>query len=95
MADPKDWKTIGVIKPKTRAVNRKEARWAKDGAAYRRLRADGEQPAQIDGSAYLEQNATESIELEMGRVFKREEKADVRVGVEISSELGIRSPFDR
>ena len=38
-------------------VNAKEAAFDKDSAAYRRLRKEGLQPRNIDGSAALEQKA--------------------------------------
>lgn len=41
-----------------------ERRWAKDMDAYKRLRRDGLQPQQIDGSAALESGATEKWQVE-------------------------------
>jgi hypothetical protein len=95
MAEAKDWKTIGVISKRTRAGNRKDADFAKDAAAYRRLRADGLQPAHIAGSAALEQTATIPLEFEMGRTFTKKEMPSVREGIEISEQIGLRGPYDR
>lgn len=98
MAEPFDiekYRSIGIIKPKTRAVNRAEGQTAKDMAAYARLRADGQQPAQIRGCAELEAKADMQIELEMGRTFDKTDHAHVREGMRVSEELGMRGPFDR
>ncbi|MFP4512087.1 MAG: hypothetical protein ACLFRV_03965 [Acidimicrobiales bacterium] len=43
---------------KAAEVNAREARWHRDMPAYKRLRRDGLQPPQIDGSARLEQELT-------------------------------------
>lgn len=45
----------------------KERKWDKDMPAYKRLRQDGLQPKQIDGSYVLERNARHEREVEMGR----------------------------
>lgn len=53
-------------------VARTEARervLAKDMSAYKRLRRDGLQPAHVDGSARLEQRATDRLEVETGRLL--------------------------
>lgn len=42
----------------------KDAQFAKDAAAYRRLRKHGLQPPQVDGSAEREARATEAHEVE-------------------------------
>lgn len=47
-------------------TNAKERRWDKDMAAYKRLRADGLQPAQIDGSAKMEAKAEDRVQVETG-----------------------------
>lgn len=39
-------------------TNARDARWARDMPAYKRLRRDGLQPPTIDGSARLEQELT-------------------------------------
>lgn len=47
-------------------TERKESAFAKDAAAYRRLRRDGLQPPHVDGSHRLEAGATSAIEVETG-----------------------------
>lgn len=47
-------------------TNATERRWDKDMAAYKRLRADGLQPAQIDGSAKMEAKAEDRVQVETG-----------------------------
>lgn len=49
-------------------TNKKERGWQKDMPAYKRLRADGLQPRQIDGCAEIEKKATTTVEVETGRV---------------------------
>lgn len=44
----------------------KQARWDRDGAAYRRLRHDGLKPPSIDGSDRLEAVAETSEQVAMG-----------------------------
>lgn len=46
----------------------------KDGAAYKRLRKEGLQPRQIDGSAELEVKASSRIEVESGKVLTSRKK---------------------
>jgi hypothetical protein len=49
-------------------INATESRWQKDMPAYKRLRADGLQPKQIDGCANIEKKAKESWQVETGIV---------------------------
>ncbi len=57
-------------------VNAIEKQWDKDGAAYKRMRAQGLQPKDIDGCARLEAKANDTSELQIGRpLAKREVKA--------------------
>lgn len=48
------------------AINQKEKRWDRDMDAYKRLRRDGLQPPNIDGSARLEQRAEHKVQVETG-----------------------------
>lgn len=89
------WRSIGVIKPKTRKVNTKDAALAADMAAYRRLRAEGHQPLTLTGAAELEKRAEHAVELEMGKIFDKKDMPAVREGVEVSEQLGLRGPFSR
>lgn len=98
MAEPFDiekYRSISVIRPRTRAVNRADGQLAKDMDAYSRLRSDGQQPAQIQGCAELEQRAEMKIELEMGKVFDKADRPHVEEGIRISEQLGMRGPYDR
>lgn len=91
MADPKDYRSIGYIGPRTRTVNRKDDKLARDRDAYKRLRADGLHPGHVGGSDHLEKHASLPIEVEMGWVAKTKQgKALAAEGVERSIELGVR-----
>jgi hypothetical protein len=48
------------------AINQTERNWNKDMPAYKRLRANGLQPKQIDGSADVEKRATEGWQVQTG-----------------------------
>lgn len=71
-------------RPHTAFAARRESEWVEDMAAYRRLRANGEQPRGIDGSARLEARANTSTELEMGKVMPFRK---VREGIERSADM--------
>jgi hypothetical protein len=49
--------------------NAVEAQWARDMPAYKRLREEGLQPKHIDGSAALERDARDPIEITDGRTY--------------------------
>lgn len=55
-------------KPQVAATTAREVVLSKDMDAYKRLRRDGEQPRGIDGSAVLEQRATDRTDIERGLV---------------------------
>jgi hypothetical protein len=98
MSEPFDiekYRSISILGKRTRRVNKRETQLERDRASYKRLRADGIQPAQISGSAELEQRATMPIEFEMNQVFSKEERPHVEEGMRISEEIGLRSPYDR
>lgn len=91
MPDPKDYKSIGYVGPRTRHGNSKDEQLAKDRDAYKRLREDGLHPGHVGGSDHLEKHAEMPIEVEMGHVFKTKQgKALAAEGVERSIELGLR-----
>ena len=48
---------------RTDSINQREAGWDKDIPAYKRLRADGLQPRQVDGAAHLEAAANDPLEV--------------------------------
>lgn len=73
-----------------RRIDERERQWARDHAAYRRLRADGLQPKSLDGAAAVEARADLPVEVEMGKVaFTSKGRASLRAGVELSGELGL------
>ena len=45
-------------------INERAKRWDKDMPAYKRLRKNGLQPRQIDGSAEIERRATTAAQVE-------------------------------
>lgn len=53
--------TRGAVVAET---NQREKRWNKDMPAYKRLRQQGLQPRNIDGSSLLENHATERWQIE-------------------------------
>lgn len=57
--------TRGAIAAQTERTARN---WDKDMPAYKRLRKNGLQPKQIDGSAELEKKANTKVEVETGRL---------------------------
>jgi hypothetical protein len=65
-------------KPGVVAAENRENRWSKDMPAYRRLRENGVQPRQIDGSAELEAKASTQAEIEIGHAFKGHNLRDVQ-----------------
>jgi hypothetical protein len=58
--------TIGF--KRTTPQSATERRWARDMPAYYRLRMQGLQPPQVDGSAVLEAKAADKFEIEYGRL---------------------------
>jgi ribosomal protein S19E (S16A) len=93
VSDLEKWRSIGVIRPATRAVNAAEAQLGRDRDAYRRLRANGLQPGHVKGSRHLEQHATLEIEVEMGWIAKSKQgKALAEEGVDRCYELGLKGP---
>lgn len=52
------------------SIDNMQNRWDKDMPAYKRLRQDGVQPKQIDGSAQLEAESSTVTEVERGRKMK-------------------------
>lgn len=56
-------------------ISARELRWDKDMDSYYRLRMDGVQPRQINGSADLEARAESQIEVESGQVLNKKQRA--------------------
>ena len=68
-------------------IDRTEAQWGQDMPAYKRLRANGLQPKNIDGCAELEKRATDRFEVEMGHLFSEKEKPAIREGMQVAKEM--------
>lgn len=63
-------------------VRKRDRQWSTDGEAYWRLKKDGIQPNNVDGSAKLEQCMTHPLEAAMGtNLFPWEKKALAREGM--------------
>lgn len=60
--------------PRAADVRQRDRDFAKDAAAYRRLRADGLQPRGVNFSAMAEKLATHKSEIDMGRSLREDEK---------------------
>lgn len=71
MAEPRDWKSIGVMRKSSTSV--REARLDKDLEAYYRLRHDGLQPRKIDGSAKLEVTVDSPMDIDYGDRLTKEQ----------------------
>jgi len=67
----------------------REARFDKDGPAYRRLRHDGMQPKSIERCARIEQGAETKLEVEMGKKIPKERRTEC---LEVHQELQERRP---
>lgn len=61
--------------PRAADVRKRDREFAKDAAAYRRLRAEGLQPKGVNHSAMAETLATHKTEIDMGRSLRKDEKA--------------------
>ena len=64
-----------------------EGRWHDDMPAYKRLRAEGLQPAQIDGAATLERHAEHRKQIEMGTLAASSKQIDL--ADRISTDIGV------
>lgn len=63
--------------PRVHPVELTERQWDKDMPAYKRLRADGLQPRDIDGCARLEAKAETTREIEAGQVLTPKQRVQV------------------
>lgn len=65
-----------------------ERRWGRDMPAYYRMRMQGLQPPQIDGSARLEAKAADRFEIEYGRLASDSvERKAIREAIDRGVEL--------
>jgi hypothetical protein len=76
-------------KPETISSIAQERHWNEDMAAYKRLRADGVQPPQIDNCKVLERHAEHEKQITMGKLYdpKKIKQADA-----MSADLGVKLP---
>lgn len=74
------------------SINAREQRWQRDMPAYKRLRSNGLQPRQIDGSADLEARAVDRFDIDFGRIIPPSEKERVQEGMALAKELGLGEP---
>ena len=69
------WGPVNDVAPQTLM----ERRWEQDMPAYARLRADGLQPRQIDGSHRLEQSMNEGqIDIDLGHLLSPDQYSQAR-----------------
>lgn len=61
--------SLGSPTPEAASTNRFEAALDRDRPAYKRLRAEGLQPARLKGAAELEKRAGSRFEIETGRIL--------------------------
>lgn len=73
--------------PEAKRISEKERRWNRDMDAYQRIRRQGLQPQRIDGCAQLEKHAETQQEIDMGRLFKKEDLPRVNEGIERAREF--------
>jgi hypothetical protein len=74
----------GELSPEVADINRRDKALFTDREAYKRLRKDGLQPASVDGSARLEQNVKDQIEIDYKIPLK---ESDIPRVKEIQSEV--------
>lgn len=60
------------------ATSQMEKRWEKDMPAYKRLRDDGMQPKNIDGSAKIESGAETKQEVQAGVILNKRQRQQMR-----------------
>jgi hypothetical protein len=83
------WKTISIAKG---VVRKRDAAYRRDADAYARLRKEGHQPRNIEGCATLEAEATMPMEIQMGKVFDKEDKGAAAEGWDMAYQIGLRGP---
>lgn len=65
---------FGMADERAYEVRKRDKALVKDGAAYRRLRAEGLQPKGVNRSAELEARADHKFEIKLGRNMTRTER---------------------
>lgn len=74
-------------KAEVRRTEEKERLLSKDLPAYKRLRDDGLQPRNIDGSADLEGKVTSQFDIDLGHVVPRQQRERVKEGFAMAAEM--------
>lgn len=74
------------------AINHKDKVLSDDLAAYKRLRRDGLQPKQIDGSAIVEARANSQFDIDLGHVVPKAQERRVREGFEFAKSIQVVTP---
>jgi hypothetical protein len=75
-------------------IEQKEARWDRDGEAFKRLKAEGINPPSIDGCREMEQTALSKEQIETAQVHPTTEVTDAKVQY-LASPAGFRQFEDR
>lgn len=60
---------------------------SKDMDAYKRLRLQGLQPPQVDGSAALESRASTKLEVDMGHLFTKSDLKRAEEGMRLAEDV--------
>jgi hypothetical protein len=89
MSDREKWASISITKG---AGRKKDRKYKIDAEAYYRLRQEGHQPPQVEGSARLERDASLPFEITMGKVFDGKDKGAAQEGWDMSYDIGLRGP---
>ena len=76
-------------RPGVTGKDAQESRLSKDLPAYKRLRRDGLQPRNIDGSAELEKRVGSQFDIDLGRYVPKSEMSRVLEGQQWCRENGI------
>jgi hypothetical protein len=72
-----------------RATDAREKKLSKDLDAYQRLRDNGLQPRNIDGSSDLESKVNSQWDIDLGRIIPKSEESRVREGFAMVAEGGL------
>ncbi len=75
------WQSVsftGVTSAAAKKINKVEAGWDKDMPAYKRLRANGLQPKNIDGCAALESKAETPQEIQAGIILNDTQRKQMK-----------------
>lgn len=71
------------------SIEQKDKDWAVDAPAYKRLRQQGYQPPDIEGSAALETRAVDPMEIEKGKILGPEKVQAYKTATSQLTEAGL------